>query len=260
MGGRRDIATEPTPEGSARHGNTQMLPVRLAGTAAGNASVNRASNQLLWIGTTDSWGQAGSDQGTMILYKGASMYRCRGGCVMHTYRFPVVSDLPTALSGWRDMLFVFEIVLAWPTNTTGVENGITACYTENPVNQQVISSTNPGWVLYNDNGTLKFGMRPTQGGAIATTTIVPAITVTELTKFRFEWRSAKKNGSASLVVYMNDLDIPIISKTSADASWPPPQGTTNSVINFGPGIRSGTEYLNYRDVAAWCGPDTTIGM
>jgi hypothetical protein len=247
----------PVPDGSARMGDIEMLPTVTSGSGPNNAFVSRAGHVAGFVTTSSNWA-LGGEAPTIIEYKGASCYRIRQDAIGFDFRAAVIVTKPLAFRVSRNPLFILEALLAWPTNTVGVENGLVLAFQNNLANNRPISTAQTGFAIYNDGGALTFAMRGAVG--LQTTVIATGFALTEWHKIRIEILSATRDADATLRVFVNDSGAASIVKTAADANWPAIGATANSAISVGLGVLSATEYCNWRDIGFWRGPDTPLGM
>lgn len=206
-------------------------------------------------GAASNWG-FGGEAPTMIAYKSASCFRIRQGATFSDYRIPLVCAKPPQIVSWPDGLWVLELVAAWPTNTAGVENGLVFGFVDALANLRPVTGAGAGFAVYNEGGVLTFAMRGAVG--LDSTPIASAL-ITEWNKIHVELRNATKDNDASVRLFVNDAQVADVTKTSADANFPAVGATVNSVLNWGVGVASATEYMNFRNLRVSRGPNSVVG-
>lgn len=255
-GGRGENFISPAGEGSARSIDIMLAPRFSAANALTGANAARGGIAYGIVGTSSNWGLGGTDSGTLVRYKGSAVWQVRGGCIGHEIRVPLVTTRPTAITMWRDGLWVSEVVLAWPTNAVGADNGFIWGPQGNVGNLR--PSVAQCCALMNDlAGGLNFVMRGPTG---TQTTAIAGLTLTEFNKFRVEMKPATRDADATIQVFVNDAGAPAISKTSSDANFPPVGAAADSMYAQAIGTSSATDYVNIKEWRVWSGPNTTIGM
>lgn len=243
------------PEGSARTIDVEMHPYRATGATPQSASAGRNGAQVAILnGASSNWG-LGGEAPTMIAYKSASCFRIRQGAIFSDFRIPLVCAKPPQITSWEDGLHMVGLVGAWPTNTAGKDNGLVLGFVDAVANLRPIAGLGQGWTVYNENGVLTFAMR----GAVGLDSTPLTATVTEWNKILLKFRHATKDNDATLELFLNDAPTAVVTKTSADANWPAVGATVNSVINWGVGVDSATEYFNFRNVRFTRGPNSVVG-
>jgi len=253
----QETAVSPIPEGSARVTNIMWAPRRAAVASLNGAANDRAGTGAAVVGSSSNWGLGGTDGGTLIQNLGAACYQIRGGAVQHEQRFPLVRTRPTNITAWRIGLYVFEVVLAWPNNAVGADNGLLWGY-QDSVNTCRPSAGQCMAVMNDTAGGLVFVMVGPTG--TQTTAIGAGLVLTDWLKVRVESRSATKTQDASVLVYLNDSSQAAVSKTSADANFPAIGAGASALWNHGVGCGSAVNYVHVREWHVWTGPDTSIGM
>jgi hypothetical protein len=254
-----EAVVSPIAEGAARVTNISFSPRRSTNLSLTSAANDRAGTGALLVGSSSNWGLGGTDGGTLVLSAalGCGVWQIRGGGVQHEQRFALVRSRPPNITAWRNGLFVFEIVIAWPSNAVGADNGILWGY------QDSVNTCRPSagqcFAVRNDTaGALLF----TMVGAVGTqdTVIGAGLVLTDLLKVRVECRSATKNADASVSVFLNDAPVAAVVKTSADANFPAIGAGASSLFTHGVGCGSAVNFLHVRDWNVWNGPNTTVGM
>lgn len=258
FGGGGEQVVTPIADGVARQSEYQMIPFRSSGQGQQDSYAGRGGVKFgLLNGAVTNWG-FGGPAGGMVAYKNAGCYNLSAGALFSEIRIPMVCERPVAVRRWRDALYVIEFVAAWPTNTAGVENGIVLAFNDNLLQVRPVSAANPGFAVYNNGGVLTFAMRGAVG--LQQTVIPIAGAITDWHTIRIELRSAIRDADGSIRVFVDDASAPDVTKTTADANFPLPGANVNSVINWGMGVASATEFLNYCRLGLWRGPDTALGM
>jgi len=244
------------PDGSARTIDVQMEPLFSQNASPQAAATGRGypGPVSLLNGGSSNWG-LGGEAPTMVAYKSASCYRIRQGAIFSEFRIPLVTARPTQITSWDDGLYTLSLVGSWPTNTAATDNGLVLGFVNALANLRPVAGLSQGWTIYNESGVLTFGMR----GPTGFQTTALAGTVTEWNKIILKLRHATSATDASLEVFINDFPTAVVTKTSADANWPAIGATINSVIAWGVGVASATEYFNFRNVRFSRGPNSVVG-
>lgn len=246
----------PIANGSARHGDVHWFPRRSAAAGLGSAAWDRAGTGALLVGSASNWGLGGTDQGTLTRYLGGAAYQVRGGMVAMDARIPLVTTRPLNIRKWQDELWVFEVVLGYPTNAVGADNGVIWGFQDNIANLR--PSVGQCWMIANNTlGDIGFVQRGPTG---TDATVLFGLDAAQYNKFRVEMRNATSSTDATMQVFVNDSSTPAISKNSSEANFPPCAAGSNSVINIGVATSSATDYVMVRDWNVWMGPNTQIGM
>lgn len=248
----------PVAQGSARHYDVELLPLWAASSGLDNASAacTRAGTPLNLLGTSSNWGLLGTDTGTLTRYgPGTQMYQVRGGAIGAAARFPWVVARQANITSWRTGLWVAEVILVWPTNATGADNGFLWGWRDVNNNRR---SVNECWGVESDNaGNVRVFVRGPTGTDF---TPVPGIVPTDLTKIRVELRNATRDVEASCQVYINDAAAPAFVQAGNAANFPATAAAPNCLISFAVGCGSDVNYVLLRDWGVWRGPNTVLGM
>lgn len=242
------------PEGSARSSQFQMIYLDSAPVA--NATQGRGGGSLRSIFTlSNNWGLAG-DPTSSLYHRGGVWWRQRAGVTGMDRRMPIVNVRP-AFRSWSPIsqLYVVVVVLSWPNNNLAIatENGVFFSY-----RNFAQTNTQQGFMLCNDTGTLQLRVNGPTGIA---TTAIAGVDPLATNKFRFEFRQPTSQTDGGLRVLVNDSQTPAFSMTAMDANWPDPVSAfSSSGLSFYVGTRSAVEYVYFRDLMFYEGPDTTSGM
>lgn len=235
------------PDGSARTFEWRQLVLHQpAGYASGG--VSRGGKQVAAFPGATNWG-LGGEVPTFVTYKNGFFTRIRQGAAQFGPAFAWCNQQPTNRFSWRQGLYVFEGILAWPTNTAAVDNGF---FITNNSFQRVITQAQAGFGIWNDNGVCKW----TNQGAGRTDFILNTggSDISEPFKFRIEMRNATADRVASVAVLINDVRQVLVQGASLPVNVNAPGWFTYI------GVLSATEYCYFRDFKYFAGPDTSIGM
>jgi hypothetical protein len=236
-------------DGSARTFEWRQLPNHNpGGTTAGNDRGGLFPPGSVFPSATN-WGLSG-EAPAQISYRDMYFQRQEGGASQFGPRFPWVStQQPLNRFAWRQGLYVLQGVLAWPTDTVAVDNGI---FVSNNTFNRVVQQATAGFGIWNDNGVCKFTMQ----GAVRTDIVLNNSPggIREPMKFRMEIRSATKDIPASVVCIINDTQQALFKGSAL-----PVNNNINAWMTY-IGVLSNTSYIYYRDLHFFCGPDTTLGV
>lgn len=252
----QDNFITPTPEGSARHTDYHLIPFRGSAGSFGSAASCRDGTLANVQSNASNWGLGGTDTGTLVTYLGTSMYRFRGGMQSHSVRIPWVTTRPSAITKWRDGLWVVECILAWPNDAVGADNGLIMGFVDNVANLRRSVSSNIVTVENDTAGVIRISVTGPAGTVFTNLGVSP----TALTKVRVELRNATRDADGSLRVFVNDAGTPSVIVGTADANCPVKGAGVDGLFGFGIGVGSAVNYVNVADWSFWRGPDTSVGM
>lgn len=210
--------------------------------------------------TSSNWG-FGGETPSRDIRNGAACWKIRQGAVFFDYRIPLVVTQPSFRT-WRTGLYVVEFFGSWTTTVTGTDCGFVMTWNDNLTNQRPINALQQGWSIRADTGQLMVSHR---GAVGLTNTNLQSVgaDVTAWQKIRVEVRHATSSQQATVQVIVNNSNAAAYTLAGNDANFPPIAATgsaTNQALTIGFGSASATEYFYFRDVAFWCGPNTSIGM
>lgn len=239
-------------DGSARTFEWRELATHNPGGAPPNVGAGIDRNGIVSPGSvfpsSTNWGLSG-EAPAFISYRDTYYTRIEGGAVQFGPRFQWISTVqPANRFSWRIGLYVIQGVLAWPTDTANVDNGI---FVSNNGFTRVIQQNQAGFGIWNDNGVCKFTMQAVGRTDIA---INSPGGIREPMKFRMEMRNATKDVPASVAVLINDTQQVLFKGNQLPVNV--------STVGWSTyiGVLNNASYCYFRDLHTFWGPDTTLGV
>lgn len=252
-----EVVVTPLPEGAARSRDVYLL----GGFDGGSLQQSGRGGTAGAGANSTNWGYSGEGTTYLNNYGGSWIYRQRGGAfqVFNT-RIPIQTTRPP-FRVWYPLpaLHVVYLLMAWPNNNafTGTDNGLILSYANNP---QVVGGAGQGFQIGNNAGVVTLWQR---GAALTSVNLSGAAGFTAFNPqtvnlFRVELRQPTSIADGSLEVFVNDDNAPRATVTTAQ-DWPTAVGGSAGMM-IGMGAASSADFVYFRDVGYFCGPDTRLGM
>lgn len=217
----------------------------------------RNGSLLTFSQTTDLWGFAAVAQ-ALALGLTDPAATLAAGAMSFLYSVPLLTRKPAATLVLSKGLFVFDVLLNWPTALVGKESGVIAQYGiavgGQTCRRPVTVPADNAIAVYNDAGTLKFLSRGPNGAETVDLSAFQVDTVSEWNRVGLELHHATSSAFARLDVKINDR-IALSRQWTPGHKLPVAEAPTRHALSFWLGQNDLAVPLYFRDAHYSDGPD-----